>query len=259
MNKEPIIKFKDVSFSYFANSTPVLENINFEIFGNEIVCIVGPNGGGKTTLIKLIAGILKPDRGRIEVFGSTPGENGSRLGYMPQSVHYDTSFPISVKDVVLMGSLGKKNFTSIFGWYSRQDKKRCEEALSKVNMERFIKKPFYALSGGQKQRVLIARALISDPEILVLDEPTSNVDSETEDNFISLLKELNEKSNKTIIMVSHDMGFVSEIVSTVFCINKTLVIHPTNILSGEIIQEIYNCSMQMVRHDHRCSGKGHVK
>jgi zinc transport system ATP-binding protein len=259
MDKEPIIKFKDVSFSYFTNSSPVLENINFEIFSNEIVCIVGPNGGGKTTLIKLIAGILKPDKGKIKVFGSSPGENGAKLGYMPQSVHYDNSFPISVKDVVLMGILGNKKPGSVFGWYSKNDKKKCEEALSKVKMEKFIKKPFYALSGGQKQRVLIARALIADPEILILDEPTSNVDSETEDHFISLLRELNNKNNKTIIMVSHDMGFVSEIVSTVFCVNKSLVIHPTNILSGEIIQEIYNCSMQMVRHDHRCSAKGHAK
>ncbi|MCB9480288.1 MAG: metal ABC transporter ATP-binding protein [Desulfobacteraceae bacterium] len=257
MNKEPVIKFEDVNFSYFPNSSPVLKNIDFHIFKNEIVCIVGPNGGGKTTLIKLIAGILKPDRGKIEVFGSSPGENGYKLGYMPQSVHYDNSFPISVKNVVLMGLLGRKGPGSIFGWYSREDRQKCEKALEMVKMANFIKQPFYALSGGQKQRVLIARALISDPEILILDEPTSNVDSETEDNFISLLKELNEKNNKTIIMVSHDMGFVSEIVSTVFCVNKTLVIHPTNILSGEIIQQIYNCSMQMVRHDHRCSGKGH--
>jgi len=257
MNKEPIIKFKDVNFSYFPNSSPVLKNIDFDIFKNEIVCIVGPNGGGKTTLIKLIAGILKPDRGKIEVFGCSPGENGSKLGYMPQSVHYDNSFPISVKNVVLMGLLGKKGPGSFFGWYTKEDRQKCEKALEMVKMEGVIEKPFYALSGGQKQRVLIARALISDPEILILDEPTSNVDSETEDNFISLLKELNEKNNKTIIMVSHDMGFVSAIVSTVFCVNKNLVIHPTNILSGEIIQEIYNCSMQMVRHDHRCSGKGH--
>ncbi|MDY0132161.1 MAG: metal ABC transporter ATP-binding protein [Desulforegulaceae bacterium] len=260
MKKDQIIKFKDVSYSYLPNSTPILENINFEIFKKEIVCIVGPNGGGKTTLLKLISGILKPDKGKIEIFGSSPGENGEKIGYMPQSVHYDNSFPISVKNVVLMGILGKKNLTSIFGWYSKNDKIKCKKALAKVKMENLIEKPFYALSGGQKQRVLIARALISDPEILVLDEPTANVDYETEDNFISLLKDLNEKKNKTIVMVSHDMGFVSEIVTSVFCINKTLVIHPTNKLSGKTIQETYNSSsIQLIRHDHRCSDKGHIR
>ena len=257
MSKNPLISFKNVSFSYFPANSKVLENITFDVFKKEIVCIVGPNGGGKTTLIKLMTGLLKPESGKVEVFGDTPGKTGYKIGYMPQSVHYDTSFPISVLDVVLMGLLGSRGLKSTFGWYSKQDKASAVEAIEKVGMKKYCRQPFYALSGGQKQRVLIARAIVSQPEILILDEPTSNVDSETEHNFISLLKRLNKEENITIIMVSHDMGFVSDIVSTVFCVNKRLVIHPTNTLTGDIIQEIYNCSMQLVRHDHRCSSKGH--
>jgi len=258
MEKKSVVKFENVSFAYFPDSSPVLKNVSFEIFSNEIVCIVGPNGGGKTTLLKLITGLLHQNSGQLNIFGESPGKNGCKIGYMPQNVHYDNSFPISVEDVILMGLLGGKKLESIFGWYSKEDKKKAHEAAIKTGMEKLLKKPFYALSGGQKQRVLIARAIVSDPELLILDEPTSNVDSETEDNFISLLKDLNERDSKTILMVSHDMGFVSEIVNTVFCINKTLVIHPTASLTGEIIQDIYNCSMQMVRHDHRCSDKGHI-
>lgn len=258
MKKKTIIEFNNVTFSYFTDSFPVLEDVNFKIFSNEIICIVGPNGGGKTTLIKLLTGLLKPQKGCINVFGKPPGKNGHHLGYMPQNLHYDNLFPISVKDVVLMGLLGQKGFRSTIGWYSKEEKIHAEETLAMVGMESYAKRPFYALSGGQKQRVLIARALVSDPEVLILDEPTSNVDSETEHNFISLLEDLNKKNNKTIIMVSHDMSFVSEIVTTVFCVNKRLVIHPTNTLTGDIIQEIYNCSMRLVRHDHRCSEEGHI-
>lgn len=257
MSKIPLISFKNVSFSYFPSNSSVLNDISFNIFKGEIVCILGPNGGGKTTLMKLMTGLLKPVSGSIDVLGDSPGKNGSKIGYMPQSVHYDPSFPISVRDVVLMGLLGSSKLKSTFGFYSSLDKKNAELALEKVGMKDFINRHFSALSGGQKQRVLIARAIISNPEILILDEPTSNVDSETENSFMALLKRLNIEDNKTIIMVSHDMGFVTDIVSTVFCVNRRLAVHPTNTLSGEIIQDIYKSSMQLVRHDHRCSEKGH--
>ncbi|PIE74822.1 MAG: ABC transporter [Deltaproteobacteria bacterium] len=257
MSKKPLIKFENISFSYSHGSSAVLENINFEIFQNEIVCIVGPNGGGKTTLLKIMTGLLEQKSGTIEFSGISPAKNTCEFGYMPQNVHYDIFFPISVKNVVLMGLLGKRGKNSFFGWYSKKQKKHAEETLAMVGMEEYIKKPFYALSGGQKQRVLIARALVSDPDILILDEPTSNVDSETGENLIELIKNLNMEKNKTIIMVSHDISFVSDIVTTVFCVNKNLVVHPTNTLTGELIQDIYKSSMRLVRHDHRCSEKGH--
>jgi zinc transport system ATP-binding protein len=243
------IILKDVFFSYGDN--PVLENVNLKINHGTFSSIVGPNGGGKTTLLKLVLGQIRPDKGKIELFGCSPEKARTSVGYMPQFSSLDLDFPVSVMDVVLMGRLGKK----IFGWYSAKDKKAAEKALSEVQLENFAKVSFSKLSGGQRQRVLIARALCCEPELLLLDEPTSNVDPEAEENLFSILKELNKRM--TILIVSHDLGFVSQIVESVICVNRRVLVHPTSKINGELIKEIYGGELKMVRHDHRCSEEGH--
>ncbi len=238
----------NISFAYKQRN--ILEDVNLHIQKGEFASIVGPNGGGKTTLLKLILGLIKPDTGKISIFNKNPDKIRHRIGYMPQYAHLDMNFPASVMDVVLMGRLDKKHF-----WFSRKDRAKALKSIDQVGMTDFIKTGFSELSGGQKQRVLIARALCSNPDILLLDEPTANVDHETEENLLAMLKKLNAEI--TILLVSHDLGFVSKYVKSVICVNLNVVIHPTTLLNGELIKNIYHGDLKMVRHDHRCSDEGH--
>lgn len=250
MAQQPIIELKKVSFSY--NGIPVLKDVNLMVHERDFLSVVGPNAGGKTTLLKLILGLLKPTRGTVRVFGQPPAKVRSRIGYMPQHASLDLLFPVSVLDVVLMGRLGNRKQ---LGLYSREDKEMGVEALQRMEMYDMRHRPFADLSGGQRQRVLIARALASDPDLLLLDEPTSNVDLAIETELYDLLQELNEKV--TVVLVTHDLGFVSRYVKSVACVNRRIVVHPTSEITGEMINEIYGCDMRMVRHDHRCSEGGH--
>ncbi|MBT3177545.1 MAG: ABC transporter ATP-binding protein [Desulfobacula sp.] len=242
------IQLNNINFSY--KNRNILENVDLLIEKGEFASIVGPNGGGKTTLIKLILGLLKPDKGNIRVFGKSPKKARQQVGYMPQYAHLDMDFPASVMDVVLMGRLKRSNL-----WFSKTDRIQAINAIDEVGMSACINKGFNELSGGQKQRILIARALCNNPDILLLDEPTANVDHQTEENLFSTLKKLNSKM--TILLVSHDLGFVSKYVKSVICVNRQVVIHPTTLMNGAIIKDIYNGDLKMVRHDHRCSNKGH--
>jgi len=236
----PIITCNDVAFSY--GDRPVLEDVNLSIADRAAVSIVGPNGGGKTTLVRLILGLLRPQRGAIRVFGQPPARARSRVGYMPQHVQHDPQFPVTVMDIVLMGRLA-----GLTGWRSRLDHRAALDALEQVDMAEFHRRSFAALSGGQRQRVLIARAICSRPDLLLLDEPTSNVDSLAETRLLDLLRELNRRM--TIVMVSHDLGFVSKLVETVVCVNRRVVVHPTSEITGEMIHDIYGGDVRMVRHD----------
>lgn len=249
MNTEPLIIFENVSFAY--NGNPVLRDVNLTIGKNELISIVGPNGGGKTTLLLLMLNRLKPDSGKIKLFGREPGAETTRIGYMPQYLFFDMQFPATVMDIVLMGRVERH----LFGRYSRADKEAARAALAELDLEKSGSRPFADLSGGQRQRALIARALVAEPEILLLDEPTANVDSTTEHKLVEILGKLKHKM--TIILVSHDLAFVSEIVQTVVCVNRTVVIHPTSEITGEIIHDIYGTPQKMVRHDQRCSESGH--
>ncbi len=243
------ICIENVSFSY--SERKILENVNLEIHQKDFASIVGPNGGGKTTLLKLLLGLIKPDEGKIHILGKQPDRMRHRIGYMPQYAHLDSDFPATVMDVVLMGRLAKKKF-----WFTKNDRTEALTAIEEVDMLDFSKVGFNNLSGGQKQRILIARALCSQPDILLLDEPTANVDHQTEENLFSILQKLNSKM--TILLVSHDLGFVSKYVKSVICVNHKVVIHPTTDLNGAIIKDIYHGDFKMVRHDHRCSDKGHI-
>jgi zinc transport system ATP-binding protein len=245
MSTSPVLTFENVSFSY--SSMPVLEKVSFSIFERESVCIVGPNGGGKTTLVKLILGLLEPTAGEIRVFGKPPKLARKRIGYMPQHLLYDPLFPVTVRDIVLMGRLRSGGLRGFFGWPDGEDRKAAGEALRQVGMEDFSRRPFSSLSGGQRQRVLIARALSSRPDLLLLDEPTSNVDTLVEARLLDLLHELNERM--TIAMVTHDLGFVSEMFEKVVCVNRRVVVHPTSDISGEIIHDIYGGHVRMVQHE----------
>ncbi|MFH2057982.1 MAG: ABC transporter ATP-binding protein [Pseudomonadota bacterium] len=243
------IILSNVSFAYKQRN--VLKDVNLLIKKGEFASIVGPNGGGKTTLLKLILGLIKPDTGEIRILGKSVEKARQKIGYMPQYAHLDMDFPATAMDVVLMGRLEKNRF-----WFSKKDRAKALSAMNQVDMSDFLNTGFNELSGGQKQRILIARALCISPDILLLDEPTANVDHETEENLFSILQNLSSKM--TILVVSHDLGFVSKYVKSVICVNRKVVIHPTTMINGAMIKDIYHGDLKMVRHDHRCSEEGHT-
>jgi zinc transport system ATP-binding protein len=238
----PAVEFKNVSFAY--DTAPVIEDADFSVKSGEPVSIVGPNGGGKTTLLRLMLGQVQPTRGQVRLFGKSPEAGRQRIGYMPQRVDLDPLFPVTVNDVVLMGRLGLHNI----GPYSRKDRDAARAALDEMDMLDFCDAPLSDLSGGQRQRVLIARALACDPEILLLDEPTSSVDAKVEARLHDTLLQLRERM--TIILVSHDLGFVSSIVERVICVNRSVKIHCTTHITHDVIEEMYGAPQHAVRHDH---------
>jgi len=241
---DPLVKFTDVSFAY--NGATVLEAVSFTIPARTFISIVGPNAGGKTTLLKLMLGLLKPNRGQITVFGIPPVKARPRIGYMPQYVQFDPHFPVNVLDVVLMGRLGAG---TRLGPYRRQDREAALLALERLEMADLRNRPFTALSGGQRQRVLIARALAAEPELLLLDEPTANVDMAVETELFELLHGMSREV--TVVAVSHDLGFVSQYVESVICVNRRVMVHPTSAVTGETINALYGTDVRMVHHRHR--------
>ena len=243
------IEVRDLYFSY--DGISVLKNARFVIHPLDRVCIVGPNGGGKTTLVKLIMGLLRPESGSIRIFGQQPEIARQRIGYVPQYVSYDPHFPISVREVVVMGRLGR----TVTGHYTRDDYTQVDTALADVGITSLARRSFASLSGGQRQRVLIARALATGGDILILDEPTANIDRQSEERLFDLLTSLNR--HMTILMVTHEVGFASTFFERFICVNNEVHIHPTSALTGELIQNMYGGDLQMIRHDHRCSAQGH--
>jgi zinc transport system ATP-binding protein len=240
----PVIEFDDVSFSY--DGAPVLEHVDLAIRANEFVCLVGPNGGGKSTLLKLALGLLTPRAGRVRLLAATPAESRGRVGYMPQHAQLDPQFPVTVMDVVLMGRL-----TSGLrpGPFARVDRQVAAEALREVELYEFRGRVFSSLSGGQRQRVLIARALACEPEVLMLDEPTASLDLHVEERLYELLRELSRRM--TVVIVSHDVGFVSQYVQRVICVNRTVETHATGEVTGGVIAELYGRDVRMIHHGHR--------
>lgn len=210
------ISIKDLYFGYSEDSL-VLENANWELEEGQFAALVGPNGGGKTTLLKIIMGICTPDKGSVKVFGHSPDKVLQKIAYVPQSLSFDRQFPISTWDVVLMGRLSHLPW---YGRYLSEDKERVEEALKKVDLLESSSKLFGDLSGGQRQRALIARALVSEPLLLLLDEPTASVDVQAEADIHKLLKEL--QGTMTIVMVTHDLQTAMNNIGQVVLVQRRL-------------------------------------
>lgn len=212
-----IIEADTLSFSY--EDEWILKNATFSIEKNEFIGIIGPNGGGKTTLLKLIMGLLKPTTGVLSVLNTAPRMARKKIAYVPQIMRFDRHFPISVLELVLEGRLSSAPW---WGGFPEKDKKRALEAIEQVHLGEFKDRPFGTLSGGQAQRALIARALASDPEILLLDEPTASVDTTAEADIYNILSKL--KGSKTILMVTHDLKAIMHEVQRVFCVQQEVVI-----------------------------------
>lgn len=243
MNHNPVISLKNVNFSY--GGLKVLDGISLDIAQGEFIGVVGPNAGGKSTLLKLILGLLKPTRGQVSVLGEKPAKARTRIGYVPQYPLFAREFPITVEQTVLMARLGK---TRLWGGYTATDKTIAAKALAETETLPLRKRRLNALSGGQLQRVLLSRALACEPEILILDEPTSNLDQRVETEIFDLLKALNERM--TIIIVSHDIAFVSAYVGRVACLNRTLVCHEAAHIDGKLLDTLYGTHVHAVEHNH---------
>jgi len=214
----PAMEIKGLTFAY--EKDIVLENINLLVEPLDFLAIIGPNGGGKSTLLKLMLGLLKPDRGTIDILGKSPSETLSAVGYVPQNTNVNTDFPIKVLEVVLMGHVGSRR--PLFG-YGKEEIACAMGALAQVGMEDFAQSRIGDLSGGERQRVMIARALCAHPRILILDEPTSSIDIKGQKEIYELLRILNRTI--TIIVVSHDISVILEYADKAAHINKRLAFH----------------------------------
>ena len=246
-----VISVKGVNFAY--NQDRVLEDITFEVKEHEFTSVIGPNGGGKSTLVKLLLGVLRAERGEIKILGKEPQNARVEIGYVPQYIDVNLDFPITVLDVVMMGN--KKNhresgslLNRLFPIKYNDIEKRCAySTLEKVSMQDYIDRKIGELSGGQRQRVMIARALCSHPKILILDEPTSNIDPSGQKQIFELLKDLNQEL--TIFVVSHDLSVVAEYSQKIIYINKRAYMHD---MSKNPISHISNsdkhfCEVEMMQ------------
>jgi zinc transport system ATP-binding protein len=248
---QPIIDVEDVTFSY--GNAPVLERVNLQVHDGEFLGIVGPNAGGKSTLLKIILGLLQPQSGRTRVLGRRPRLACRMIGYVPQHPSFPRDFPITVEQVVLLGRLGVKQSGDWLGairpsFLHGMDREAARRALCEVEADDLADRQIASLSGGQLQRVLMARALVSDPKILILDEPTANIDQRLEGEIFDLLNAFNTRM--TILVVSHDIAFISSYVGRVACINRTLVCHGTDAVDGQVIQDLYGEDVRMIAHRH---------
>ena len=234
-----IVEIKDLDFSY--NGEAVLKDVNLTIRQKDFVAIIGPNGGGKTTLLKLMLGLLTPVKGTVRVDGKSAQEASPCIGYVPQDVHTNRSFPITAVDVVLMGKLDPKKRLSRRSASNRRD---ALAALERMEMQAHAEKKIGVLSGGQRQRVFIARALVTQPKLLLLDEPTASIDTKGQADFYRLLKELNQ--DITVLVVSHDLLVISRYVKSVACVNKKLHYHDQAEITGDMLETMYPCTVEEV-------------
>lgn len=246
MSGKAIVAFEGVSF--VRGDQVILDDVNLEVHRHDLTWIVGPNGGGKTTLIRLMLGLLQPTSGTVRVFDQRPERARRRIGYMAQQTSLDPQFPIDVLSVVLMGRLGPG---LPLGPFRKRDKKVAMKALDTVGLVDVAQRPFSSLSGGQQRRLFIARALACEPDLLILDEPTANLDPAVQARLYALLQDLQHQI--TIVMVSHDPTFVVDSVEHVVCVKQQVHVHPTSAFDSAMLGELYgDRDLRMVRHD-----KGH--
>lgn len=241
MKAEELVRLENVWVYY--DSIPVLEAINLSVESNDFLGIIGPNGGGKTTLLKVILGLIKPNRGRVTVLGMPPERGRKHIGYISQFNLFDHDFPISVFEVVLMGRYKR---SGLLPRYTEEDKKAATEALDTVDMLDYKDRQIGRLSGGEQQRVFIARALATAPKLLLLDEPTASIDTSMQAEFYELLDRL--KENMAIVLVSHDVSAVSIYVSEIACLNHQLFYHGSKEVSAEELEKTYRCPVQLIAH-----------
>ncbi|MGM0496462.1 MAG: metal ABC transporter ATP-binding protein [Bacteroidota bacterium] len=234
-----LIEINDVYAGYGGDA--VLKGVNLDIYDNDFIGVIGPNGGGKTTLLKLLLGIIKPYRGKIQYFPETRGQD-LNIGYLPQIQMIDKQFPISVVEVVLSGLMSKRK---LLPGYTRQEKDQARKMLSRMGILHLEKNTIGDLSGGELQRVLLCRAIISNPRMLLLDEPNTFVDNQFEGELYEFLKELNEQM--AILLVTHDLGTITPYVKTIACVNRVLHYHKSNVITEKQLSA-YNCPIQLITH-----------
>ena len=235
-----ILELIDISATY--GEEIILKDVNLTINSNDFIGIIGPNGGGKTTLVKLMVGLLKPVKGQIIMHKANGRDIKNQIGYLPQISRFDKRFPISVIDVVLSGLASDK---AVFKRYTRADKDKAVELLARMGISDLYSRPIGELSGGQMQRVFLCRAIITSPSLLILDEPNTFVDSKFEADLYDILLELNK--TMAIIVVTHDIGTISYYVKTIACVNKYLNYHPSNIITEKQLAA-YGCPIQIITH-----------
>lgn len=237
----PIVEISNLSASYERN--PVLTQVNLTVYERDFLGIIGPNGGGKTTLIKSILGLHQPREGKIRFFKQGKEVSEINMGYLPQYNSIDKKFPISVYEVVLSGLSKQK---SIFRRYTKEQRQQVEEIIVRMGLEELEDRAIGQLSGGQLQRALLGRALVSNPEVVILDEPNTYIDKRFEGKLYSLLEEINKE--RAIILVSHDIGTVLKNVKTIACVNETVHYHPHTEVPTEWLEEHFGCPIEMLGH-----------
>ena len=241
MQHASIITLRNVGVNY--EQSIALEDVNLDIFEDDFIGIIGPNGGGKTSLVKAIMGVV-PHSGEIEFAPALRRKNHLKIGYMPQVSQFDTRFPISIEEVVLSGLQSEKGF---FGRYTHADRPRATELLKQMGIDQIASRPIGEVSGGQLQRALLCRAIIAEPKLLILDEPTNFVDNNFEREFYALVKQLHERM--AVMIVSHDVGTITSLVNAIICVNRHVHRHDSNILTEEQLLN-YDCPIQVVSHGH---------
>ncbi len=237
----PVIDIRDVSFAY--HRSLVLENVNLQIQERDFVAVIGPNGGGKTTLVKLILGLLTPSQGSIHIFGRPPKEAAPDIGYVPQDSEINPSVPMRAEQAVLMGCM-----RGCGGWrrFSNADRERAREAMRQTGADGLAHKQISDLSGGQRQRIMLARALVTQPRLLLLDEPVANVDTQGQSQFFDFLQELNTRV--TILVVSHDLMVLSSHIKSVVCVSKDVHFHDRPEITSEMLSAAYHCPVELITH-----------
>ncbi|PNV82489.1 MAG: ABC transporter [Sulfurimonas sp.] len=243
--KKAVIEVKNLSFAY--DKDLVLEDVNLEIFEKDFMVLIGPNGGGKSTLVKLILGINPLQKGSIAILDKSIRKSISQIGYVPQNTNINLNFPIKAIEVVMMGKNSQKN--SLFG-YKKEEILHAMQLLEKVGMKEFANTKIGLLSGGQRQRVMIARALYVDPKILLLDEPTSSIDADGQKQIYELLKELNKEI--TVIVISHDISILLEYASKVAHINKKLSFHDLSSIKNIETKSDHICEVELLQMLGKC-------
>ena len=236
-----IIKIENLSAGY--DQKTVLHDINLEISEKDFLGIIGPNGGGKTTLMKVILGLLKPSEGKITFYDNGMPVEQLEIGYLPQYNSIDKKFPISIYEVILSGLNRQK---SLFSRFTKEHHERVKETISMMGLEGMENKPIGQLSGGQMQRALLGRAIVSNPKAIILDEPNTYIDKRFEARLYSLLEEINKQ--RAVILVSHDIGSVLQTVKSIACVNGTLNYHPQSEVSAEWIEEKLQCPIELLGH-----------